>query len=477
MGNSKNTSRRKFIKLATATSLVAGAAPTVLGSTNTQTISHLSQQDRPVSANDKIQIATIGIGGMGFGDTNTALRVPGVELVAVADLYDGRLQRAKEVWGNQIFTTRDYREILSRPEVDAVIIATPDHWHMQPSIDAMNAGKDVYCEKPVVQSITEGQPVIEAERKTKRIFQVGSQRVSSIVYQKAKELLAAGAIGELNMIEAYINRRSPNAAWQYTIPPDASPQTVDWERFLGNRPKRAFDPTRFFRWRNYKDYGTGIPGDLFVHLFSGIHHIVNSTGPTRVMATGGLRFWNDGRDVPDMMVGAYDYPKTSAHPAFNLVLKVNFAAGGVDPGQFESSAFQFIGSEGVMTIGSGVTVSRRAHSKEPGFDVGTFPKAMQDQIIKEYRAKYPQGQRQQVSGTTDETYTAPRGYDDRLDHFTNFFNSVRSRGASIEDASFGFRAAGPALLSNLSYFEKQAYEWNPETMKAKGECKDAIVRR
>lgn len=470
MGNSKNTSRRKFIKLATATSLVAGATPTVLGSAKTHTISPRSQQDRPVSANDKIQIATIGVGGMGFGDTNTALRVPGVELVAVADLYDGRLQRAKEVWGNQIFTTRDYREILARPEVDAVIIATPDHWHMQASIDAMNAGKDVYCEKPVVQSITEGQPVIEAERKTKRIFQVGSQRVSSIVNQKAKELLAAGAIGELNMIEAYINRRSPNAAWQYTIPPDASPQTVDWERFLNKTPKRAFDPVRFFRWRNYKDYGTGIPGDLFVHLFSGIHHIVNSTGPTRVMATGGLRFWNDGRDVPDMMVGAYDYPKTSAHPAFNLVLKVNFAAGGVDPGQFESSAFQFIGSEGVMTIGNGVTVSRRAHSKEPGLDVGTFPKAMQEQIIKEYREKYPQGQRQQVSGTTDETYTAPRGYDDRLDHFTNFFNSVRSRGASIEDASFGFRAAGPALLSNLSYFEKQAYQWNPETMKAKGEC-------
>lgn len=470
MGNSKNTSRRKFIKLATASSLAAGATPTVLGSAKTHSISPLSKQDPPVSANDKIQIATIGVGGMGFGDTMTALRVPGVELVAVADLYDGRLQRAKEVWGNQIFTTRDYREILSRPEVDAVIIATPDHWHMQPSIDAMNAGKDVYCEKPVVQSITEGQPVIEAERKTKRIFQVGSQRVSSIVYQKAKELLAAGAIGELNMIEAYINRRSPNAAWQYTIPPDASPTTVDWERFLGKAPKRAFDPVRFFRWRNYKDYGTGIPGDLFVHLFSGIHHIVNSTGPTRVMATGGLRFWNDGRDVPDMMVGAYDYPKTSAHPAFNLVLKVNFAAGGVDPGQFESSAFQFIGSEGVMTVGNNVTVSRRAHSKEPGLDVGTFPKAMQDQIIKEYRAKYPQGQRQQVSGTTDETYTAPRGYDDRLDHFTNFFNSVRSRGASIEDASFGFRAAGPALLSNLSYFEKQAYQWNPETMKAKGEC-------
>ncbi|MGH9200806.1 MAG: Gfo/Idh/MocA family protein, partial [Vicinamibacterales bacterium] len=252
-----------------------------------------------VAPSERIQVATFGVGIQGLSDTRTALRVPGVELVAVADVYDGRLTLAKETWGDHIFASRDYREVLARPDVDAVIIATPDHWHARMAIDAMKAGKDVYVEKPIVQDIEEGPPVIETERQTKRIVQVGSQRVSSMVYAKARELFRAGAIGELNLVEAWINRNSANGAWQYSIPPDASPATIDWDRFLGSAPKRAFEPTRLFRWRNYRDYGTGIPGDLFVHLFTGIHFVLDSLGPTRVMATGGLRHWRDGRDVPD----------------------------------------------------------------------------------------------------------------------------------------------------------------------------------
>jgi predicted dehydrogenase len=122
---------------------------------------------------------------MGSADTKSARSIPGVELVAVCDLYEGRRMRAKELWGDQLFTTRDYREVLARPDIDAVIVATPDHWHSRVSIDAMNAGKDVYCEKPMVHSLEEGMAVIDAQKKTGRIMQVDSQRVSSIVYQKA----------------------------------------------------------------------------------------------------------------------------------------------------------------------------------------------------------------------------------------------------------------------------------------------------
>ena len=147
----------------------------------------------------------------------------------------------------------------------------------------MKAGKDVYLEKPMVQSLDEGKVLIDSARATNRILQVGSQRVSSIVYQKAKELYNAGAIGELNLVEAWWNRNNALGAWQYTLPPDASAQTIDWERFLGKAPKMPFDPIRFFRWRNYRDYGTGIPGDLFVHLFTGIHYVLDSIGPSRVM--------------------------------------------------------------------------------------------------------------------------------------------------------------------------------------------------
>lgn len=419
-----------------------------------------TQTAAPVSANDRIQIAVIGAGGQGMFDTTTALRVPGVEVVGAADLYAGRLARTKELWGNQLFTTRDYREVLARPDVDAVILATPDHWHTQIAVEAMNSGKDVYVEKPMMQRVEEGHRIVEAERTTKRILQVGSQRVSSIFYHKARDLIAAGAIGDVILIEAYINRNTPMGAWQYTIPPDASPETVDWDRFLGAAPKRPFDATRFFRWRNYQDYGTGVAGDLFVHLLSGIHFVLGSLGPTRVMTTGGLRYWRDGRDVPDVMLSVYDYPKTDTHAAFNLFLKVNLADGGSD----ESSEFRFAGSEGILTIGRGVTVSRLSRSKDPGLSIGTFAKPMQDRIVADHRAKYPETQRELRRGG-DESYVPPPGYLDSLDHFTNFFNAVRRRTPVVEDAAFGFRAAGAAVLSNISYFEGRPIGWNPVAMK------------
>jgi predicted dehydrogenase len=447
----KRPSRRDFLKLATATGVTA-SVPTVL------------RAQRPpappeVPPSDRLQIATIGVGIQGGSDTRTALRVPGIELVAVADVYDGRQTLSKEAWGDHVFTTRDYREVLARPDVDAVIIATPDHWHAQIAIDAMKAGKDVYVEKPMVQDLDEGLRVIDVARQTNRILQVGSQRVSSIVYAKARELFRAGAVGELNLVEAWINRNSAQGAWQYSIPPDASPQTIDWDRFLGNAPKRPFEPVRLFRWRNYRDYGTGIPGDLFVHLFTGIHFVLDSIGPTRAMATGGIRYWNDGRDVPDVMLALYDYPKTAAHPAFTLSLKVNFAEGAG-----ESQAFRFVGPDGVITIGGGaVTLARRQRSKEPGHSADTFSKAMQDAFFKEYRAQYPDqpGLRQ----GSEEVYAAPQGYSDSYEHFRVFFDAVRSRQPVVEDAVFGLRAGGPAVLANHSYFEGRPIGWDPQKMK------------
>ncbi len=158
-------------------------------------------------ANDNIQIALIGAGGMGQGDAELAVRVPGVKLVAACDLYDGRLAHMKEVYPG-IATTRDYQEILGRKDIDAVIIGTPDHWHSRITIDAMNSGKDVYCEKPMVQKIEQGKPVIEAMKKTGRILQIGSQYASSPVYLRAAELLKQGAIGKVNMVEAWLDRNT-----------------------------------------------------------------------------------------------------------------------------------------------------------------------------------------------------------------------------------------------------------------------------
>ena len=160
---------------------------------------------------------------MGQGDTETALKVPGVELVAAADIYDGRFEECRKKFGKDLQTTRDYREVLARKDVDAVIVASPDHWHAQMTIDALEAGKDVYCEKPMMHSIDEGARMLAAQKKTGRILQVGSQCVSSIVYEKARELFASGAIGKVNLIEGWTNRNSVMGALHWPIPKDASP--------------------------------------------------------------------------------------------------------------------------------------------------------------------------------------------------------------------------------------------------------------
>ena len=229
------TTRRQFLS-------AAGAAPLASAAQN------------KLSANDRIQLGAIGLGGRGTADVHAALdEVGGTALVAVADLYVGRRTRAREVFGKDVFVTADYRELLARKGIDAVIVATPDHWHAQASIDAMNAGKDVYCEKPMVHSIEEGHSVIAAQRSTGRIIQVGSQRVSSIIYQKAKELIRDGAIGKLNLIEAWWERPvdSEELVFRNSIPPDASPATIDWDRFVANTTRRPFDAQRFFWWHNY----------------------------------------------------------------------------------------------------------------------------------------------------------------------------------------------------------------------------------
>jgi predicted dehydrogenase len=415
-----------------------------------------AEQAVPVAANDHIQIALIGAGGQGQYDTKTAVTVPGVKLVAVADCYDGRLEHSKELWGPDVFTTRDYREILDRKDVDAVIIGTPDHWHKQASIDAMKAGKDVYCEKPMIHLYSDGPAMIETAQATKRILQIGSQRVSSIVYAKAKELLASGAIGQLNMVNAFWDRNSSVGAWNYTVPPDASTETCDWPRFLGTAPKIPFNGEHFFQWRKWKAYGSGVAGDLFVHLFSGTHFITGAKGPTRAMATGGLRFWKDGRDVPDVLLGFFDYPE-----GFNLSLRVNFVDGGA-----EGEGFLFAGSEGTMEIaGNSVSVNRVPREKEPGLMIGSFTDAMQKQITAAYRQKYPLVEATEPTRVGLDKYVAPRDYSDSYDHFKNFFASVRSRQPVVEDAVFGYRAAGAALLSNLSYERDAIVKWDPEAMK------------
>jgi predicted dehydrogenase len=303
---------------------------------------------------------------------------------------------------------------------------------------------------------------VDAQQKTGRIFQVGSQYVTSLVYQKARDLIAAGAIGKINMVEAWLDRNTAMGAWQYSIPPDASPATVDWDRFLGRAPKRPFEAIRLFRWRNYQDYGTGVAGDLFVHLLSGLHVATGSIGPERILATGGLRYWNDGRDVPDVMLAMLDYPSQRAHPEFTMALRVNLKSG-VPQEQF---GFRFMGSEGLITTSmSSLRLEKAPAEREPGYSVGTFPQAVQDEFIRQYREKYPV-QPKAAAKIEPEVFTPPPGYDAHRDHHRVFYEAVRAKKRPVEDAVFGFRAAGPALLANVSCYEKRICKWDANAMKA-----------
>ena len=185
--------------------------------------------------------------------------------------------------------------MLARSDVDAVIVATPDHWHAKLVEDCCKAGKDVYCEKPMSQVAEEGPVMMAAEKNNKRIVQVGSQRRSSVVYEKAKEIMDSGALGTVTLVESSLGRNTPMGAWQYPVPEDASEKTIDWETWLGKAPKRPFDAFRWARWRCWQDYGTGVAGDLFVHLITGMLYVAGlNEPPQRALSMGGLFRWRDG---------------------------------------------------------------------------------------------------------------------------------------------------------------------------------------
>jgi len=460
----KKPTRRKFLgQLALGTGALS--LPTMItgkGSRTHQESLIRTYEERKYGANDQINLATIGFGIQGIGDTATAVEVPGVKLTGVCDLYTGRLERAKELYGQELKTTRDYREILADNEVDAVIIATPDHWHRRIAVEAMNAGKGVYLEKPMVQKVDEGQPIIQAEKDNNAVLQIGSQGISSLGNEKARQLFKEGLIGDLIMVEIYNDRYSSEGAWQYPIPPDASSETIDFDTFLGNAPRVAYDPVRFFRWRNYQDYGTGVAGDLFVHSFTTLHYVIDSNGPVGARSTGGLRYWKDGRDVPDMMLCLYDFPQTESHPAFNAILRINFVAGNGGGG-----GFRLIGTEGELTVGyNRITVKRNRMGMKPsGYSLRAYTNSIQDQIRQEYDEKFKSMDRKMIQ-PEEMVYQTPQDYKGGdYDHFYNFFDAMRGNRKVVENGTYGLRAAGAALLANHSYFSKKFVGWDPENMK------------
>ena len=456
--------RRKFIKKASLGSLLL-LGTNLKASENFLEMPENAFANKAFTANDKIRIGFIGCGIQGLANANSASKVSGVEIAAACDLYDGRLTMMQEKFGKDVKTMRDYRQMLEMKDFDAVCISTSDHWHDHIMKEALKAGKAVYCEKPMMHHLDEGMSMVEAEKKSGLKVQVGSQRVTSLEVLKAAELYKSGAIGDLILIDTRNDRNSSNGAWQYSIPTDASPETVDWDAFIGDAPKRPFDKTRFFRWRNYDDYGTGVAGDLFVHLFTSLHVITGAVGPSKIYGTGGLRFWKDGRDAPDVTLGLLDYDKSANHSAFNVQMRVNF----VD-GSGGGSHVRLIGTEGVISVeGDGVTVINRPVRTEPSYggwdSFGTFSEKQQQDFKKWFEATHGNDFRYKIKSPQEIKYSLPEGYNAHAHHWQNFIKALRDGDKIVEDTTFGLRAAVPSLGANMSMKAGKPLLWDPVAMK------------
>jgi predicted dehydrogenase len=431
-----------------------GAKVTALGVASRTTLllpPPLQAGPAPVPPSDRVRFASIGTGVEGCTIMQAALQCPGTEIVAACDLYDGRLTAAKEYAKTDIFTTKDYRAILDRKDVDAVLVATPDHWHAKITEDACAAGKDVYCEKPMSHTVEQAFAMIDAMQNHKRIVQVGSQCRSSIVYAQAKQIFESGALGQVTMVEASLDRNDASGAWIYPIPPDASEQTIDWNQFLGDAPKRPFDPVRFFRWRCFRDYGEGLPGDLFVHMLTGIHYVAGITAPPRrATSMGGIFRWTDNRQAPDLIWTLFDYP------GFCLSMRCNL-------NNESPETLRFCGTKGTMEIKNDVLtfVPQNTEPQPEGYSILGWPQKLRMEYLQQWQQQNPAtlpGQYRLIQSA--ETFEAPRNYDYQVDHMNNFMESVRTRRPSVEDAVYGKNTSIACHMANYSYFEKCLAVWS-----------------
>ncbi len=363
---------------------------------------------RLTGASDRVRFGIVGVGMEGTGLLTTAIQLPGVECAAACDLYDGRHELAREIVGKPIKTTRRYKELLDDKEIDAIIIAVPDHWHKQVLVDAVGAGKDVYCEKPMSHSPADGLAMVAATRKTDRIVQIGAQRTSSVLCAKAKELYASGAIGEL----------------------------------------KPFDPYLFARWRCWKEYGTGLAGDLLVHLISGMQFVLGiNEAPKRASAFGGIYRWKDGRNTPDVHPVLFEYANVPVYMRLTL-------------GTETAEVTRFMGSKGILEL----TEFGLSYTPQPGIDLAPsyycygLPSRLRNAYFKQWHEEHDPKPGAEPAPQT----VSYRGndYDDLRPHLWNFFQAVRSRKPVLQDVVFGHNAALGCHMANESYYRKSPVFWD-----------------
>jgi predicted dehydrogenase len=403
----------------------------------------------------RVRLGFIGVGIRGTLLMEAAAGISGVDVVAAADCYKGHLDRAKEQVSPDIATTGSYHEVLSRPDVDAVLIATPDHWHLKMTQEALAAGKHVYVEKPMTHSWEEGEAFIEAAEKSGKVLQVGSQWVSMGCAEEATRFVRSGRLGQITLVEGRIHRNSSTGAWYYPVPPDASEETVDFQSFLGQAPAHDFDLRRFFQWRLFWDYSGGLPTDLFVHLVTATHQLMGVQEPESVVSFGDVYYWKNYREVPDQMTSMVRYKE-------GFVLKLTSTAENGHSGP----PLTFYGTEGTLEY-TGDSFKYYYEPRSESFEYSTHSWTKPTVARFREQMNLDEGLRPLDGPAAAEPveFKSPRDEDSTRAHVRRWIEAIRTGGQPFEDARFGHHAALVGHMCNLSYRSGKIARWNKATRK------------
>ncbi len=395
---------------------------------------------RAQTSGSKVALGWVGLGNRGGKHINTMMKVAGKDsyIKAICDTFAPRLAITKDdvvtAQKSAPDTYNDYYKMLEDRSIDAVVIMTPEHLHRDMSIAALEAGKHVYCEKPLTHTIEEGFEILAAVKKSGKKFQVGTQRRSSLLYKKAKEIYESGVLGKVVYARAFWYRNSPQSspAWRYDIPEDAEPGNTDYKKFLGPAPATPFNKERYFQWRLYWDYSGGISTDLLVHQTDAIHMVTGRNHCKSVMCTGGIHYWTeDDREVPDTVTAGFEYPDH---------LHINYSAA------FSNSRYgygeQLLGSEGTMEI---MDLS----------DIHVYPETARG--LPERVTSRPEmhfnGQKDFGEGNPTDA------------HLKNFIDAIKHNAPLNCDAQTGHEAAVTGHLATLSLRNEKKVYWDQQNGK------------
>ena len=416
--DTKPASRRLFLAHAAAAPAVA-AAPAA---------------SRVLGANDRINIGMIGTGSKGRSHLRRLMARAGdqddVRVTAISDIYRKRSEEAldlAQLGGKRGYV--DYRDLLAQPDIDAVWISTPDHWHATMALDALAAGKDVYLEKPMTYTIEEARRIAEAVESTGRILQVGSQHVSDQRYHQARQVIDEGWIGPVLWAQNTYCRNSLYGEWNYTVDPEGTPENIDWDKFLGSAPARPFSPARFFRWRKYWDYSGGIATDLFYHRLAPLMLMMGKKFPTRVSGHGGIYVHRE-REVPDTYATVIEY---GSHYV-NLSASMASAAGNV------GMPTVVYGHEGAITF---------------------LPDAIEVRPEYQFASKFRESTGQDLLRIEVEQPDVSNA------HIGNFLGCMRDRSKPVFDAQFGYQAMTAIRLGVDSYRSGRMMAFDPHGERAR----------